>query len=84
MLAIGPEIAARPQLPDDVAVAGPVGVIDLDRPVLGAQGDDQVVVFGRPAHGVGVQPVARDRMIVPRRLVLSHLKEFQTHDTWKF
>ena len=65
------EITARSQFPDDVPVAGPVGIIDLDRPVLGALGDHQVIVCGRPTHGVGVQPVGRDRVIRARRLVLS-------------
>ena len=56
---IDPEIAALPQPPDDVAVARPVGVIDLDHPVLGAQGHDQVPVRRRPGDGVRVRPVAR-------------------------
>ena len=46
-----------------MSVAGPVGVIDLDHPVLAAQRDDQVTIRGRPGDRVRVQPVnhvARD------------------------
>ena len=66
------EIAALPQRPDDVAVAGPVAVIDLDHPGLVAHGDQQVSVLGRPGDGVGVRPVARALAKVGRRLVSSH------------
>ena len=53
------EVAALPQPPDDVAVAGPVAVVDLDHPVLVADRQDQVAVRGRQGHGVHVQPVDR-------------------------
>src|SRR5262245_13114574 len=51
------EVAALPQPPDDVAVAVPVAVVDLDDPVLVADREDQVAVRGGPGNGVDVQPV---------------------------
>ena len=51
------EIAVLPQAPDDVAIAGAVGVVDFDDPVLAAHRNEQIGVNRRPCDGIRVEPV---------------------------
>jgi len=51
------KIPIFPQSPDDVSVARPAAVIDLDYPGLVADGDQEVTVPRSLDDGIGMQPV---------------------------
>ena len=53
------EITLIAQMPEDVARARTIGIVDFDQPVLVADGNDQIAVVGGVDHGVGVGPIGK-------------------------
>src|ERR1700730_13468110 len=55
------EIPIFPQSPNDVPIAGPAVVVDLDLPSLVTDGYQEVAVLSGPGNGVRMQPVDSSR-----------------------